>query len=71
MNIHAEKLEIMKLILNTENPAIIRKVKSIFIKEKDFWNTLSKTEQEDILKGIEELEKGESYSYEKIMENHR
>ena len=71
MNIQAEKLEIMKLILNTENPAILRKVKSIFIKEKDFWNTLSKTEQEDILEGIEELEKGESYSYEKIMENHR
>lgn len=71
MNIQAEKLEIMKLILNTENPTIIRKVKSIFIKEKDFWNTLSKTEQEDILKGIEELEKGESYSYEKIMKNHR
>ena len=70
MNIQAEKLELMKLILNTENPSVLQKIKKIFIMEKDFWITLTKAEQEDILKGIEELERGESYSYDEIMKKH-
>ena len=71
MNIQAEKLELMKLILNTENPSVLQKIKKIFIMEKDFWITLTKAEQEDILKGIEELKRGESYSYDEIMKKHR
>jgi hypothetical protein len=69
MNIQSEKLELLKLILNTENPSIIRKLKAIFNKEKDFWETLSNSEQEEILKGIDELDKGESIPYEQFIKN--
>jgi len=71
MNIQAEKLEIMKMILNTENPSILQRIKNIFTKEKDFWNTLSDLEKEDIMKGIEELDNGDKYSYEEVMKKHR
>jgi hypothetical protein len=61
----------MKLILNTDNPSVLQKIKAIFVKEKDFWVNLSEAEKEDILKGIEELDKGEFYSYDEIMKKHR
>ncbi len=71
MNIQAEKLEIMKMVLDTENPSILQKIKSLFIKEKDFWNTLTANEKEEIQKGIDELEGGEIYPYEDVMKKHR
>jgi hypothetical protein len=71
MNIQAEKLEIMKMVLDTENPSILQKIKSLFIKEKDFWNTLTANEKEEIQKGIDELERGEIYPYEAVMKKHR
>ena len=71
MNIQAEKLEIMKMILNTENPSTLQKIKIIFTKEKDFWNTLSDSEKEDIMKGIEEIDTGDKYSYEEVMKKYR
>jgi hypothetical protein len=71
MNIQAEKLEIMKMILDTENPSLLQKIKSLFIKEKDFWNTLSDPEKEDIRQGMADLEKGEVYPYEDVMKRHR
>ncbi len=42
MNIQAEKIEIMKLILETDNPIILESVKNIFKKNTttDFWETL-------------------------------
>jgi hypothetical protein len=71
MNIHAEKLEIMKMILDTDNPSVLQKIKGLFIKEKDFWDTLSVAEKEDIQQGIDELDKGEKYPYEELMKKHR
>jgi hypothetical protein len=73
MNIQAEKIEIMKLILETENPRILESVKNIFTKSKteDFWKTLSKDQQDDILQGIKEIENGEVVDYENLMSKHR
>jgi hypothetical protein len=73
MNIQAEKIEIMKLILETENPSILESVKNIFIKSKneDFWETLSNDQKEDILQGIKEIENGEVVDYENLMSKHR
>lgn len=44
MNIQAEKIELVKLLLDTENPKIIESIKNIFKREKtdDFWDDLSK-----------------------------
>ena len=51
MNIQAEKLEIMKLILETDNPSILESIRKLFKKEStvDFWETLPQEQREDII----------------------
>ena len=73
MNIQAEKLHIMMMILETENPEILHSIKKLFAKQKkaDFWNTMSKDQQEEIELGINEIEKGETVDYESLMKQHR
>ena len=73
MNIQSEKLEIMKLILETDNPSILESIKKLFKKNppNDFWDTLSQDQKDDILKGIDEIESGETLDYEDFMKKHR
>ena len=73
MNILAEKIEIMKLILETENPGILESVRNIFNKSAavDFWETLPKEQQDDILQGIKEVENGDVVDYEEFMRKHK
>ncbi|MBU2651866.1 MAG: hypothetical protein KKA81_13130 [Bacteroidetes bacterium] len=73
MNIQAIKLEIMKLILETDNPMILESIRKLFKKEPspDFWETLSSEQKEDILQGIKEIENGEIVDYEDFMKKHR
>jgi DUF438 domain-containing protein len=69
MNIQAEKIELVKMLLDTENPEIIESIKNIFKKENssDFWNELSLAEQNEIKQGIEELDNGKRVSYESVL----
>jgi hypothetical protein len=73
MNIQVEKLEILKMILNTENPAILGQVKNIIREENDidFWDLLSPAQREEINKGIDELDRGKKYSYEEVIKKFR
>ena len=73
MNIHAEKIELTKLLLNTDNPSIIQSIKDIFTKAKtsDFWDTLSFEQQKEIREASLEIENGEATDYKKFMSKHR
>ena len=73
MNIQTEKIELMKLLLNTENPSIIQSIRQIFRKYKapDFWDELSSEQQLEIKKGSSEIDKGESTDYDSFMSRHR
>jgi hypothetical protein len=73
MNIQSEKIEIMKLILETDNPNILESVKNIFKKNRttDFWETLPQEQKEDILQGIKDIENGEVVDYEDFMKKFR
>ena len=73
MNIQAEKLEIMKMILDTDNPGILESIKSLFKKSAtlDFWETLPQEQRDDILQGIKEIENGEVVDYADFMKKHR
>ncbi|MFC3809372.1 hypothetical protein [Lacihabitans lacunae] len=73
MNIQAEKLEIMKLVLETNNPNILESIKALFNPNKtgDFWTNLSKDQKDDIILGINEIENGEVVDYEDFMQKHR
>jgi hypothetical protein len=73
MNMQAEKLQLMKLILETENPKILKSIKNLFFQEDkvDFWNSLTDEQKEEIDLGISEIENGESLDYETVVRKHR
>ena len=73
MNIQAEKLELVRMILDTDNPSILSSIKRVFTsyKKVDFWDSLPQSQKEEILKGIEEVENGETVDYEDFIKNHR
>ena len=73
MNIQAEKLELVRLILDTDNPGILASVKRIFSKSKDtdFWDTIPQKQKDEIMEGVLEIEKGETVSYEEFIKKHR
>ncbi len=73
MNIQAEKIGIMKLILETDNPEILESIKKLFNKSKsaDFWEALPQKQKDDIVKGIKDVDEGKVVDYEKIMSKHR
>ena len=73
MNIQTEKLKILKLVLETENPQILESIKNLFTKENkgDFWNSLTQEQKHEIELGISEIETGEIVDYEAVMQKHR
>ena len=73
MNIQAEKIELAKMLLETENPKIIESIKKIFKKEKtsDFWDYLSIEQRKEIEKASLEIENGEVTDYDTFMQKHR
>ena len=73
MNLQAEKLEVLKLILETDNPGILSSIKKLLSREakEDFWDALSSAQKEEILQGIAEIDHGEMVEYEDLMKKHR
>ncbi|MFI5204029.1 MAG: hypothetical protein ACHQF2_05985 [Flavobacteriales bacterium] len=72
MTTQSVKLEIVKKVLSTENPKILNQILSLIKSEKeDFWKILSKDEKNEILEGIEQLNKGQRHSYDAVMKKHR
>lgn len=73
MNIQAEKLELVRMILDTDNPNILSSIKRIFTSSKkvDFWDSLPQSQKDDILMGIDEIENGEISDYEEFIKKHR
>lgn len=73
MDIKTEKIELVKLLLETENPRIIQAIKNIFEKEGhiDFWDGLIPFQQQQVKKGDLDFEEGRSMDYEAVMAKHR
>lgn len=73
MNIQAEKLELVRMILDTDNPGIISAIKRIFknSRKSDFWEKLPQSCKDEILEGISDVENGKTVCYEEVMKKHR
>ncbi len=68
MNIETTKLELMHLLLQTQKESILKKLKSVFEEEQmDWWNEMSKKEQEEIETGITQADKEEYKASETVM----
>ena len=57
MNIQTQKINLAKMILETDNPAILEYVKNIFVKAKQqyFWETMPDEQKQEIEKGLSEI----------------
>ena len=73
MNIQTEKLEIMRLILETDNPNILKSIRKLFSKDSttDFWTTLPKAQKDEILEGLEQIENDETVKYNEFIKKHK
>lgn len=73
MDIQAEKIELLKMVLNTTNPNIIQSIRQIFIKEQvaDFWDEMTTDQQAEIKIGISQIKKGKIKDYEGFITNHK
>lgn len=67
MDLQAEKIELVKLILDTEDRGLIKKIMALFkSKEEDFWETLPEHFKNGVRKSQEELKNGQFISYEDV-----
>jgi predicted transcriptional regulator len=69
MDIQLEKLELMKLLQETNNPSIIKSIKKIFQKEQnDWWDELPNAAKEGIKEGLEDIKNGRVVSFDEVKE---
>ncbi len=65
MSIETTKLELMRLLLQTHKESVLKKLRSVFEEEQvDWWNEMSKNEQEEIKTGLSQADKSEYKSNE-------
>ena len=68
MDLQAEKIELMKLLLETDNEEIISQLKSVFRrKEYDFYDDLPEHVKKDIDAGLEDVRNGDVYDHKSVM----
>jgi predicted transcriptional regulator len=67
MDIQLEKIELMKLLKETEKLSVATYIKNIFVKEKkDWWDELPKYVKEGIEAGEQDIAEGRIHSYEEL-----
>jgi len=72
MDIQLEKLELIKIIAETEDVSLIKSFKKLLKKEKkDWWEDLSDEQKADIEEGIADADAGRVVSYESVMSKHK
>ena len=72
MDIQAEKIELAKLLLNTNDPGILESIKEIFRKEKtvDFWDELTSEQKNEIEIAQKEVKEGKVSDYDSFLKKH-
>lgn len=68
MDIQATKLALLKIILENDNSEFLQKLSDFIKREKsDFWDDLTEADQQEIKKGIEELNEGKNVSFDSFL----
>jgi hypothetical protein len=71
MDIQLEKIELMKLLKETENPTVIKAIKNIFQSEKkDWWDELTEEQQNILNESMDEYERGDFSSFDDFIKPH-
>ena len=70
MNIETTKLELMHLLLQTQQKSLLVKLKKVFEEEQiDWFNEMSLEEQQELKKGIDQADNQEFISHKKVMKS--
>jgi len=65
MNIQAEKLNVLQQIINSDDVNLIKDIKSLINnRDMDWFDGLSKSQQNDVSEGLSQLDSGNSFSHE-------
>ncbi|MFN3639505.1 MAG: hypothetical protein ACK4UK_01170 [Flavobacterium sp.] len=71
MDLHLEKLELIKKLAETEDVSVVKAIQKIFNrKKKDFWEELTPEQREEIEEGEREIERGEYVTFESILKKY-
>jgi predicted transcriptional regulator len=72
MKLQEQKLELAKMVLNTDSEALLKQVKAVFDKaESDFWDELSDYQKKTVEEAIKQADKGEMISHKEAMKKYR
>ncbi len=73
MDLQSEKIELIKLLINTTDPKLIESVRNVFNESSnvDFWEELDEAQKKKIDKGLSEIESGKVISFESFTKEHR
>jgi predicted transcriptional regulator len=72
MDIQLEKLELIKMLVETDDQSIIESVKKIFSSnKKDFWEELSQEQRDEIEESDRQIDRGEFVLFEDVMKKYR
>jgi predicted transcriptional regulator len=70
MDLQAEKIELVKLLLETESREVINEIKAVFKKRgNDFYDDLPQYVKDSIETGLREIEAGEVYDHNWVMQD--
>ncbi|MCX2485751.1 hypothetical protein [Pedobacter sp. MR2016-24] len=65
MNIQAEKLNVLQQIINSNDVNLIKDIKSLInSRDMDWFDGLSKGQQNDVTEGLNQLDNGNFFSHE-------
>lgn len=69
MDIQTEKLKLIELLLHTNNPSTIEKLKSVYQTDEglDFWEELSDKQKIEIDRAIDEVKKNKTVPFETFL----
>ncbi len=68
MSIETTKLELMHLLLQTQKESLLAKLKKVFEEEQvDWWDEMTKEEQDEIKTGLLQADKGKYIANETVM----
>ncbi len=72
MDIQLEKLELIKMLAETNDETVVASIKKIFQKKKkDWWEELTPEQRAEIEEGERQIERGEFIHFEELMKKHR
>ncbi len=70
MNMQADKLELIQLLLETKDKDLIKQIKTLFDihqKDADFWDEMPNTIKESVERGLRQSEAGEAIPYDEAV----